>query len=282
MRASKACQMLVQHLAIQTGNFRTLQVLVPSRPGTGPKDEYISLVNTRVNPDDKGDFINHNYSSNELDAVHTFATSRITVDLWENALDKNIIWSWGKSPLKVDIQCEDIDATFDRREQTIKFGHSGKSNTRTCQAIDIVAHETTHAIIDSLKPGIHDGAEFKSLAWIETICDLSALLVKILVIGIDSEINYLTPNEFTEFAYGYRNDNKRTGLRSTLSIIPQKDDSKFYELSTRLTNEIFANWLKKGYLKPMKGRITNCMDDLISKLDNIKKNPRLARGFSFD
>lgn len=225
----------------------TEEVTVPGKPGIGPSDKYLKVRDSFIEPDENGNFVSSTYTDEELDAVHTFATARLTIDLWEKALGKKIQWPWRKSSdnrLKIHLYYELVDAVFRNDEQAIIFGTTGNPLKYTCKSFDIVSHETTHAIIESLFPSIHD--EFGKLRFtlIESVADLSPIMLltsipKFLNKAMDDTQNDLLQTNFiSEFGEGY--SFKGNEIRNAL--FPDSKPEGHHQKSSIITNFIYL-WL---------------------------------------
>jgi hypothetical protein len=74
--------------------------------------------------------------------------------------------------------CE-ANAFYSRRDEGLLFGYfplDARNNVFTCLSHDIVAHETTHAILDGLRPRFTDPSSFDQAAFHEGFADIVALL----------------------------------------------------------------------------------------------------------
>lgn len=244
----------VRVLDIEKQEWSILQVSVPCKPQPGPSDEYLIVENSKVQPNNNGHFIGNHYSQQELDAIHTYAISRYTIAMWEKALGHHINWAWGSTHLNIRLFESWIDAAFRRKEKAIIFGESGINGWLTCHAMDIVAHETCHAILEGLNPGIHLSSSYETRAVLESICDLTAIFLKVELIDKIYENSILQqPNYFSEFAlgYNYKDASCLKGIRSALmaSKLPQQQPS-LYDYSFPFTNQIYLKWsasIKNGY-----------------------------------
>lgn len=238
-----------------------IKLEVPGKPKIGPSDEYLFVEGCNVEPDKNGNFIRKDYSEEELDAVHAFAIARSTISMWEKALGEKIKWAWGKEQLKIRLYEPLIDAVFRNSEISILFGESGINKWCTCRAIDIVAHETCHAILEALKPEIHKSRLFETKALIEGICDLTGIFLKAkLTESMFDKIILNRPNYFSEFGMGFGyNNSKSNSIRSAfyVSTLPF-DQSTLYDGASKFINKIYMDWLKlinKGYSLALAGSI---------------------------
>lgn len=145
------------------------KAFLPGPVFAGPRDARI--VNGTpglppVSPNAFGDFI-QTPSTDEFDAVHTYAVVRQTLTMYQRALAVGpaaapLPWQWNSAtntdPLNVFPHGLPgvINAFYSRNLKALKFGDfipSGStSRVYTCRSLDIVSHETGHAILDGLKP----------------------------------------------------------------------------------------------------------------------------------
>ncbi|MDH3649315.1 MAG: hypothetical protein OEQ53_06505 [Saprospiraceae bacterium] len=199
---------------------------VPGRPLAGPRDDYILIEDSLVEPDVNGDFIDPRYTEQEIDAVHTFAAARLTVDLWEKALGKKLSWGWnGKDysyPLHIELYNDRVQAIFFFEDHCIELGRYDPDAHWTCRSFDIVAHETTHAIIKSYRPDLQGSKSLETRAVIEAFCDLSPMFVlasipqTIAQVWEQSQGDLSKPNLLSEFGAGCTSSG--TSIRSALTI----------------------------------------------------------------
>jgi len=159
-------------------------VELPNEVHPGPSDAMIKIDGFNVQPDENGDFIHGSngvaYAEDELDAINTYAIVRMVINLYEDLLGKPIQWSWwenGKGdPLLIKIRNNDINARFIKEYKCIELDYYGpyKNWTYNCRSADLIAHETGHAILDSILPQFNNGStETRGIG--EAFCDLSAM-----------------------------------------------------------------------------------------------------------
>ena len=113
-------------------------------------------------------------------AQNVYAIAARTLGFFEAALGRPVPWAFGSSQLYlVPTAFADANAYYSDDDRALLFGYFDSKATGqvlTCLAHDIVAHETTHAILDGLRrrfdtPGLPDQAGFH-----EGFADLVALL----------------------------------------------------------------------------------------------------------
>ncbi|NJD67488.1 MAG: hypothetical protein FIA90_02245 [candidate division NC10 bacterium] len=145
---------------------------LPGQVLTGPKDARISHGTpgiASVTPNAFGDFV-HTPGTDAFDAVHTFAVVRQTLTMYQRCravggAPSPLPWQWNSAtntdPLNVFPHGlpDTMNAFYSRNAKALKFGDFIPNGTPppsrvfTCRSLDIVAHETGHAILDGLKPG---------------------------------------------------------------------------------------------------------------------------------
>jgi hypothetical protein len=138
---------------------------IPTRVLNGPKDRRIETECSGATPvthDLRGDFI-YPAGTAEADCAHTFAVIRETLSMYERAHGgTEIPWAWNTSGNTDPVTAYPragvtANAFYSRSQKALKFFYftpSGASGMiYTCRSLDIVSHETGHAILDGLKPG---------------------------------------------------------------------------------------------------------------------------------
>jgi len=209
------------------------EVELPNQVNPGPSDSLVKIDGFHVLSDKHGNFIEgtseESYSENELDAIHTYAIIRMVINIYENLLGKHIQWSWqvndNKEPLQVRIKNNDINARFLKEQKCIELDYYGPYNnwTYNCRSVDIIAHETGHAIIDSLKPNWEKGnTETRGLA--EAFCDLAAMFFVLSQKDFCQEVinetkgNLKADSILTLFGVGHGTDSKKNSyIRNALN-----------------------------------------------------------------
>ena len=105
----------------------------------------------------------------EFDAVHTFAIVRETLTMYQRALATGgspavLPWQWNTptiaDPIHVFPRHSVMqNAFYSRSGRLLAFGFFPKPGAPapaativTCRSLDIVSHETGHAVLDGLKP----------------------------------------------------------------------------------------------------------------------------------
>lgn len=140
-------------------------IYIPGLILNGPRDSRINTSlpgTTPVVRNTTGDFI-FPADTPEADCANAFAIVHETLTMYQRKRGgANIPWAWNRNgntdPLTVHPRgFRGANAFYSRNAKSLKFGYfqpSGSSSTiYTCRSLDIVAHETGHAILDGLKPG---------------------------------------------------------------------------------------------------------------------------------
>ncbi len=145
---------------------------LPGHVLTGPRDARIIHGTpgiAPVSPNAFGDFI-QTPGTDAFDAVHTFAVVRQTLTMYRRAravggTPAPLPWQWNSAtntdPLSVFPHGlpGTMNAFYSRNGKALKFGDFIPNGTPppprvfTCRSLDIVSHETGHAVLDGLKPG---------------------------------------------------------------------------------------------------------------------------------
>ena len=209
--------MLVRLWNSEENHWGLKEVLVPSQPGTGPSDEYISIENSKVQPGSDGNFTAKDYSEDQINAVHTFAVARLTIDLWEKGLGRKIIWNntgeISDNRLKIVINKSLTEASYRPSMNTMYLGTYYPGNVSTCMSLDIVSHEATHAVFESTHPGIQDAGDLNVLSIIEGWADVSPMFLQMNhSLLINPIIDIYEINNLSEFAEGLEQTNN--GVRN--------------------------------------------------------------------
>lgn len=164
---------------------------IPSPVLPGPRDARIQSRGVPVvSPNAMGDFIQVP-GSDAFDAVQAFAVVRETLTMYQRALGGvPLPWQWNGGsnvdPIHVFARAGATpNAFYSRNERALKFFYftppgspAGTPPVYTCRSLDIVAHETGHAVLDALKPswlGFNNPPQTGALH--ESFGDLSAIFL---------------------------------------------------------------------------------------------------------
>ncbi|WP_396446653.1 hypothetical protein [Actinomadura sp.] len=138
---------------------------IPTVVLNGPTDARVRTELPGVTPVTRnvgGDFV-FAAGSPQFDCAHTFAVVRQTMAMYERHNGGDPIpfaWNVGGNTDRITVfphAGEGANAFYSRTAKALKFlffTPQGQSSVlHTCRSLDIVAHETGHAILDGLKPG---------------------------------------------------------------------------------------------------------------------------------
>jgi hypothetical protein len=166
------------------------KAFLPRRVFAGPKDARISIAGMPiVTPNVFGDLlIDANANPNGFDAVHTFAIVRMTLTMYQRALNGAALpWQWntgGNTDVLSVFPHAGVtqNAFYSRSDKALKFFFFDSGNPPktifTCRSLDIVSHETGHAVLDALKPGwLTSGNTPQTGGLHESFGDLSAIFL---------------------------------------------------------------------------------------------------------
>lgn len=198
----------------------------------GPSDDRIRIAGFEVLPDKDGNFIYGNgeraYSEDELDAIQTFGVVRYILDMYEKMLGRYIPWSWDKGgfsgPLTIEIRNNNINARYNKTTRIIDLNFYGPYENWTyyCRSVDIVAHETGHAILDALKPEWENG-NIETCGMAEAFCDLTAMFMVTSqhdlreVVMKETGGNLKNQSILSEFGVGYNLEKGKGPIRSAIN-----------------------------------------------------------------
>ena len=166
------------------------KAFLPRPVSTGPSDARVKVAIAGVPaipPNAMGDFIQTPLTP-EFDAVHAFAVVRGTLTMYQRALaaggaPATVPWQWNTptvaDPIQVFPRHSNMqNAFYSRTGRLLAFGFFPKAGATifTCRSLDIVAHETGHAVLDGLKPNwLLSGNPPQTGALHEAFGDLTAI-----------------------------------------------------------------------------------------------------------
>ena len=115
---------------------------------------------------------------------NVYAIVMRTLSRFEQALGRRVSWSFGGHQLKVVPHAfTDANAFYSKDDEALFFGYfdtpAVRGKTRTvfsCLSHDVVAHETTHALLDGLRRRFTDPSSPDQAAFHEGFSDFVALL----------------------------------------------------------------------------------------------------------
>lgn len=113
-------------------------------------------------------------------AQNAYAIAARTLAAFEFALGRRIEWAFGSHQLYIVPRAfADANAHYAREDRGLFFGYVPRADgaaVQTCLSHDIVAHETTHAILDGLRPRFMEPTLPDQLAFHEALADIVAIL----------------------------------------------------------------------------------------------------------
>lgn len=112
-------------------------------------------------------------------AQNVYAIVMRTLAHFERALGRRLSWSFGGHQLKVAPHAfAEPNAYYSKQDEGILFGYfAGREGPiLTCLSHDIVVHETTHALVDGLRPRLMEPSSPDQAAFHEAFADVVALL----------------------------------------------------------------------------------------------------------
>ncbi|HEU4768275.1 MAG TPA: hypothetical protein VFS77_12910, partial [Pyrinomonadaceae bacterium] len=120
-------------------------------------------------------------------AQNTYAIVMRILARFEFALGRRVSWHFDSHQIKVAPHAfADANAFYSERDQSLLFGYfpGRKGMVYCCLSHDIVAHETTHALLDGLRERYTDPSSPEQAAFHEGFADIVALLSVFSLTGI--------------------------------------------------------------------------------------------------
>jgi hypothetical protein len=118
-------------------------------------------------------------SGEQFRAQNVFAIASRTLEMFETALGRRVNWSFGDHQLYLVPSAGAMNnAYYSPSDRAIIFGYFKRDDAlvRTCLFHDVIAHETTHAILDALRPRLIEPGLADQRAFHEGFADIVALL----------------------------------------------------------------------------------------------------------
>ncbi|MBU7016460.1 MAG: hypothetical protein HXS44_03050 [Theionarchaea archaeon] len=204
--------------------------------------------------------------------VNVFATVLKTMYMFEDkyTLGRRLSWAFNRPQLLIVPRAGQwANAYYERASHSLQLFYFDDPRCKdasgekiyTCLSRDIIAHETAHAILDSIAPDLYDAITPQSLAVHEAIADLTALLMAFQshslrrVVLKHTKGSIERPSEFSlvaeEFGKACHPDSKRESLRNLRNeknLIPGDPHcvsrSEPHELSEVLSGALYAVMIK--------------------------------------
>jgi hypothetical protein len=120
-------------------------------------------------------------ASPDFHAMNTYAIIMRTLAHFEFALGRRVAWSFPGHQIQVAPHAfADANAFYSPEDQALMFGyfprHAGRGRVFACLAHDVIAHETTHALLDGLRERYTDPSSPQQAGFHEGFADIVALL----------------------------------------------------------------------------------------------------------
>jgi hypothetical protein len=120
-------------------------------------------------------------ASPDFHAMNSYAIVMRTLARFEFALGRRVAWSFPGHQMKVAPHAfANANAFYSPEDEALLFGYvprpGGTRHIFGCLAHDIIAHETTHALLDGLRPRYADPSSPEQGGFHEGFADLVALL----------------------------------------------------------------------------------------------------------
>lgn len=135
-------------------------------------------------------------------AQNVYAIVMKTLSRFEFALGRRVSWGFYGHQLKVAPHAfADANAFYSEKDQALMFGYFPATSGRmvySCLSHDVIAHETTHAILDGLRARYSDPSSPEQAAFHEGFADIVALLSVFAVPGVVAAVIDLSNEERKE------------------------------------------------------------------------------------
>jgi len=268
-------------------------ISLPNKIRTGPADDQIQIPGFSIKPDRQRNFIKNSYSEEELNAIHIYAVIRRILNMYEEILGFKIKWFWNnqrnKNPIKAFFKNYD-SPQYDRYYEAIYLGEYRKDYTKIYyKSCDSIAHELTHAILDSLRP-LWYRYSVESLGLIESMCDLSGLFFKLTLDDLVDDVLFETKNVLesenilTRFADGC--GIKGAPIRSILSSRYFEPKLDRYQYAEVFSAAIYCILIQYFYLHFDSQKSQNVMMNEVSQvvmrliLESVLKSSKSGVNFA--
>jgi len=118
---------------------------------------------------------------------NVYAIALATLARFERALGRRVGWAFGSHQIKIAPHAfAEANAFYSRADEALVFGYfAGRDGTVfSCLSHDVVAHETTHALLDGLRERYMDPSSPDQAAFHEGFADVVALLSVFALEGV--------------------------------------------------------------------------------------------------
>ena len=190
----------------------------------------------------------------------TFGGVLKTLYLFEqpDTLGRAVRWAFDGSQLLVVPRAGEWgNAFYERESRSLQLFYVKPDRQRTiyaCHSMDILAHETAHAVLDGIAPDLYDSLLPESLALHEAIADLTTLLMAFSSRKLAQQVlaqtggSIISPNAFTEIAeqFGAAIHPGQEGLRNLFNnrTMRNVDSSEPHALSEVLSGALYRVMVK--------------------------------------
>ncbi|QCI68358.1 hypothetical protein [Phreatobacter stygius] len=192
-------------------------------------------------------------------SVYTAVMKMMSIFETPDVLGRKLCWAFnGEQLLVVPRAGKMANAFYHRDSRSLQFffvddpTKPGKL-VHTCLSPDIVAHETTHAILDGIAPDLYNATSPQSLAMHEAIADLGAVMLAVRTDRLLRQVMLETGGEmrtaeafsriaqqFGEALYGEGRPLRELFNRASMSKPRGLDLNAPHDLSTVLTGALYA------------------------------------------
>lgn len=195
-------------------------VFLPTDVDMGPSDRLINVsvdndqkTKSPVLPDQEGDMqLDFEKDPFAFDLVQAYSVVRLVVNMYQRDLHMDWKWQWDKdveggarTPITINCHAgERMNASYIRSKKMLKFYYfkdDEKRDIYLCRSLDIVAHETGHAIMDSLKPELYSITQGQQGALHEAFADLTAIFVTLSQLDMCEDVMANTKGDLRASKY---------------------------------------------------------------------------------
>ena len=145
-------------------------------------------------------------------ARNTYAIEMRVLARFERALGRRVAWSFlGHQLILAPHAFHDLNAFYSKDDRAIFFGYfrDETGNVFTCLSHEVIAHETTHALLDGLRPNYTSPSSADQAAFHEGFADIVALL------------SVLSLREVVGAALDLNTSTEKTVIRASALTIPK-------------------------------------------------------------
>jgi hypothetical protein len=224
------------------GGLREGARFVPAAPGASAFGRYDVASRSELAADD---FIQASTFGGVLKTLYLFEEP--------DTLGRAVGWAFDGSQLLVVPRAGEWgNAFYERESRSLQLFYVKPDSRHTiyaCHSMDILAHETAHAVLDGIAPDLYDSLLPESLALHEAVADLTTLLMAFSSRKLAEHVleqtggSITTPSAFTEIAeqFGAAIHPGQEGLRNLFNDRTMKnvDTSEPHALSEVLSGALY-------------------------------------------